>query len=279
MPKFAANLSMMYTELPFLDRFEAAAGDGFKAVEFLFPYAWSKQELAARLDANGLQQVLFNAPPGGTDTASIAHAVDMAGDKGTAAVPGREAEFRAGVLLALDYAEALDCPRIHLMAGHIPAGREREEVQPTYVANLRWAAAQAQQRGRDVLIEPINNRDVPRFFLNRQDHAHEIIAEVGAPNLKVQMDLYHCQIVEGDVAMKIRKYLPTGAVGHFQIAGVPERHEPDIGEMNYPYLFNVIDEVSSASGWDGWVGCEYRPSRGSQPGGTTAGLGWLTGAR
>jgi hydroxypyruvate isomerase len=275
MPKFAANLSMMYPELPFLDRFEAAAKDGFQAVEFLFPYSFDRQELAARLKGNGLQQVLFNAPPGGTDAASIAEAWDKTGDRGTAAVPGREAEFRAGVLLALDYAEVLDCPRIHLMAGLLADGREREELRPTYVANLRWAAAEAAQRGRDVLIEPINTRDVPRFFLNRQDHAHEIIADVGAPNLKVQMDLYHCQIVEGDVAMKIRKYLPTGAVGHFQIAGVPERHEPDIGEVNYPYLFAVIDDVGQACGWDGWIGCEYRPKKGGQPGGTSAGLGWL----
>ncbi|CDS54550.1 Hydroxypyruvate isomerase [Polaromonas sp. CG9_12] len=266
---------MMYPELPFLERFEAAAGDGFKAVEFLFPYAFDKAELAARLKINDLQQVLFNAPPGGTDAASIATAWEKSGDRGTASVPGREAEFRAGVLLALDYAEALDCPRVHLMAGLIASGQEREEVQPTYASNLRWAAAEAAQRGCDVLIEPINARDIPRFFLNRQDHAHEIIAQVGATNLKVQMDLYHCQIVEGDVAMKIRKYLPTGTVGHFQVAGVPERHEPDIGEINYPYLFSVIDEVSAACNWDGWIGCEYRPKKGGEPGGTSAGLGWM----
>ncbi len=275
MPKFAANLSMMYPELPFLDRFDAAARDGFSAVEYLFPYAFSKDELATRLKANGLQQVLFNAPPGGTDAASIARAWDQASDRGTAAIPGREAEFRAGVMLALDYAEALNCPRIHLMAGLIPPGRERQDMQPTYVANLRWAADEAARHGRDVLIEPINTRDIPRFFLNRQDQAHDIVAAVGAPNLKVQMDLYHCQVVEGDVAMKIRKYLPTGAVGHFQIAGVPERHEPDIGELNYPYLFGVIDEVAQACGWDGWIGCEYKPKKGGLPGGTSAGLGWL----
>ena len=275
MPKFAANLSMMYPELPFLDRFEAAAEDGFRAVEFLFPYAFSTQELAARLKGNDLQQVLFNAPPGGTDAASIAQAWDKSGDKGTAAVPGRETEFRAGVMLALNYAAALECPRIHLMAGVVAAGRDRDEVQHAYVANLRWAAAEAARQGFDVLIEPINTRDVPGFFLNRQDHAHEIVAQVGAPNLKVQMDLYHCQIVEGDVAMKIRKYLPQGTVGHFQIAGVPERHEPDAGEVNYPYLFGVIDEVSAACGWNGWIGCEYRPKKGGQPGGTAAGLAWL----
>ena len=277
MPKFAANLSMMYPELPFLERFEAAAQDGFKAVEYLFPYAFSKHELAARLKAHGLQQVLFNAPPGGTDAASIAHAWDSSGDKGTAAVPGREAEFRAGVLLALEYAEALACPRIHLMAGLAGPTADRDAMQSTYISNLRWAAAAAAQHGREVLIEPINTRDVPGFFLNRQDQAHAIVNAVGAANLKVQMDLYHCQIVEGDVAMKIRHYLPLGAVGHFQIAGVPDRHEPDIGELNYAYLFGLIDEVAAACGWDGWVGCEYRPKKGGQPGGTSAGLGWLRG--
>lgn len=273
MPQFAANLSMLYPELPFLDRFEAAARDGFTAVEYLFPYAVPAVELAARLKAHDLQQVLFNAPPGGIDAPSI-DAAWTAGMRGTACIAGRESEFGAGMTLALRYAETLNCPRIHVMAGLIPDGMERAAVQRTYVANLRRAAAEAAKHGRDVLIEPINPRDIPRFFLNRQDHAHEIVAEVGAPNLKVQMDLYHCQIVEGDVAMKIRKYLPTGAVGHFQIAGVPERHEPDVGEMHYPYLFDVIDEVSAACGWDGWVGCEYRPRLGSQPGGTSAGLGW-----
>ncbi len=275
MPQFAANLSMMYNELPFLDRFEAAAKDGFKAVEYLFPYAFDASELAARLSANGLQQVLFNAPPGGTDRESIAKAWDVDGSRGTACIPGREGEFKAGIALALSYAQTLKCPRIHLMAGLIPEALAREDVQATYIGNLRWAAAEVAKAGLDVLMEPINTRDIPRFFLNRQDHAHEIIGLVGAQNLKVQMDLYHCQIVEGDVAMKIRKYLPTGQVGHFQIAGVPERHEPDIGELNYDYLFKVIDEVSEQSGWTGWVGCEYRPKKGGQPGGSSEGLGWL----
>jgi 2-dehydrotetronate isomerase len=275
MPQFAANLSMMYTELPFLDRFEAAARDGFKAVEYLFPYAFDMNELAALLKTNGLQQVLFNAPPGGTEQMSIANAWDVDGSRGTACIPGREAEFKAGVELALRYAEVLQSPRIHLMAGLIPEHLSREDVQETYVSNLRWAAGVAAKAGLDALIEPINTRDIPRFFLNRQDHAHEIIGLVGAPNLKVQMDLYHCQIVEGDVAMKIRKYLPTGNVGHFQIAGVPERHEPDIGELNYDYIFKVIDEVSLQTGWNGWVGCEYRPKKGGQAAGTSQGLSWL----
>lgn len=270
MPRFAANLSLMYPELPFLDRFEAAAQDGFKAVEYLFPYAWAPEELATRLSAHGLQQVLFNAPPGGTDALSAQQAWD-AGSRGLACLPGRESEFRAGVELALSYAQALACPRIHVMAGLAPVDADPAVLRATYLDNLRWAATQAARQGVDVLIEPINTRDIPRFFLNRQDHAHEIVQEVDAPNLKVQMDLYHCQIVEGDVAMKLRKYLPSGRVAHVQIAGVPERHEPDVGELNYPYLFAVLDEL----GYDGWVGCEYRPARGGQPAGTSAGLGWL----
>lgn len=277
MPRFAANLSLLYTELPFLDRFEAAARDGFEAVEYLFPYAFDLAELLARLKANGLQQVLFNAPPGGTDAPGI-DAAWAAGARGTASVPGREAEFRAGVELALRYADALDCPRIHCMAGLLsesPAGADQESAaRSVYVSNLRWAASEAAKSGRTILIEPINPRDMPRFFLNRQDDAHAVVQEVGASNLKVQMDLYHCQIVEGDVAMKLRQYLPTGRVGHLQIAGVPERHEPDVGELNYPYLFGVIDEVAAQCGWQGWVGCEYRPRMGAEPGGTSRGLGW-----
>ncbi|MEO8012558.1 MAG: 2-oxo-tetronate isomerase [Polaromonas sp.] len=261
MPQFAANLSMLYPELDFLDRFEAAARDGFKAVEYLFPYAFESLEIAARLKAHGLQQVLFNAPPGDWD----------GGERGLACLPGREAEFRKGFAQALDYAAVLHCPRIHVMAGLLPAGAERGEFYSIYVSQLRWAASEAARQGVEVLIEPINTRDIPRFFLNRQDHAHQVITDVGAPNLKVQMDLYHCQIVEGDLAMKLRHYLPTGNVGHIQIAGVPERHEPDIGELNYPYLFSVLDEL----GYMGWVGCEYRPQAGTQAGGTSAGLGWL----
>ena len=265
MPRFAANLSMLYNELAFLDRFAAAAADGFQAVEFLFPYAFEAQALARRLADHGLQQVLFNAPPGDFD----------AGERGLACLPGREAEFRSGFEQALAYAHALGCPRLHVMAGLAPRGIERARLQATYEANLAWAAGQAAGAGCQVLIEPINSRDIPGFFLNRQDQAHRIVQAIAAPNLRVQMDLYHCQIVEGDVAMKLRQYLPSGRVGHLQIAGVPERHEPDIGELNYPYLFQVIDEVSAACGWDGWVGCEYRPARGAVAGGTRAGLGWL----
>jgi hydroxypyruvate isomerase len=256
MPRFAANLSMLYTEHDFLDRFAAAARDGFKAVEFQFPYAQPADTLGQRLTDNDLQLVLFNAPLGDAD----------AGERGVACLPGREAEFRAGVQRALDYAAVLKCSRVHVLAGLAPANSDRVQLRAGYVANLAWAAEQALGRGVDVLIEPINTRDMPRFFLNRQDEAHAIVAEVGAPNLKVQMDLYHLQIAEGDVSMKLRQYLPTGRVGHLQIAGVPMRHEPDLGELNYEYLFSVIDEL----GYDGWIGCEYRPVES-----TSSGLGWL----
>jgi hydroxypyruvate isomerase len=263
MPQFAANLSMLFPELSFMDRFAAAASDGFKAVEYLFPYAFEVDDIAAQLRQHGLQQVLFNAPPGNWD----------AGERGLACLPGREEEFRAGMDQALRYAAALNCPRIHVMAGLQPAGTDHAALRPTYVANLRWAAHQAAAQGVDVLIEPINTRDIPGFYLNRQDQAHAVLDEVNEPNLKVQMDLYHCQIVEGDVSMKLRQYLPTGKVGHIQIASVPQRHEPDLGELNYAYLFSVLDEL----GYSGWVGCEYRPARGAVSGGTSAGLGWMAG--
>ncbi len=270
MPKFAANLTMMYPELPFLDRFEAAAKDGFKAVEYLFPYAFEAKELASRLKNNGLQQVLFNFPPGGVDAVSIDTAWN-GGTRGIACIAGREAEFAAGADLALRYAEALNCPRLHMMAGLVPLGENKENVRETYLNNAKAASQLVAKQGINLLLEPINTRDIPRFFLSRQDEAHALIAEIGQPNVKVQMDLYHCQIVEGDVATKIRQYLPKGNVGHFQIAGVPERQEPDIGEMNYPYLFDLIDSL----GYDGWIGCEYKPKLGGQTNGTSSGLGWL----
>ena len=270
MPRFAANLSLMYTERPFLERFEAAALDGFQAVEYLFPYEWPAAELKARLDHWGLQQVLFNAPPGGADFAAMQQAWAQ-GHRGTAALPGREAEFRTGIAYALHYAQQLACPQVHVMSGILPEPLSRESLKDHAVANLRWAAAQAAEHGVTLLIEGINQRDMPRYFLNRQDHAHELVAAVGAPNLKVQMDLYHCQIVEGDVAMKLRKYLPTGQVAHIQVASVPERHEPDGGELNFDYLFALLDELA----YPGWVGCEYRPARGTVPNATRDGLGWL----
>ena len=260
MPRFAANLSMMYTEHAFIDRFAAAAADGFDAVEYLFPYAVPAPDLAAQLQQHGLMQALFNAPPGNFE----------AGERGLACLPDRVDEFRRGfVEQALPYAQALGCRRVHVMAGLAPAGVAREALQDCYLANLAWATQQAAPQGVAVQIEPINTRDIPGFFLNRQDQAHAVVQAVGAANLQVQMDLYHCQIVEGDVTMKLRQYLGEaggGRVGHIQIAGVPDRHEPDQGELQHPYLFEQID----ALGYTGFVGCEYRPRAGTSPG-----LGWL----
>lgn len=254
MPQFAANLTMMYNEHAFLDRFAAAGKDGFAGVEFLFPYEFAAAEIRARLQAAGLTQVLFNAPPGDWE----------AGERGLAAVPGREEEFRRGFELALDYARVLGNKRIHVMAGLEQAGVDRLRQRDTYLANLDHAARTAAAAGITVLIEPINPRDMPGYFLNRQAEAQAICKEVGAANLKVQCDLYHCQIVEGDLATTLRRDM--AGIGHIQIAGVPQRHEPDTGEVHYPYLFGLMDEL----GYAGWVGCEYRPRAG-----TSAGLGWL----
>ena len=263
MPRFAANLSLLYPELGFLDRFAAAAADGFSGVECLFPYAFPAQLLADRLRQFGLQQVLINAPPGDWE----------AGERGIAALPGRTSEFREGFLQALDYAHALNCPRIHVLSGLLPANatdRDRQQMEAVFLDNLQWAAVAAATVQREVLIEPINTRDFPGYFLNRQDHAHSLVSQLGQANIKVQMDLYHCQIVEGDLATKLRHYLPTGRVGHIQIAGVPARNEPDLGELNFPYLFQLID----ALGYSGWIGCEYRPAIQAE-GGTSQGLAWL----
>ena len=253
MPKLAANTSMMYQEHAFLDRFDAAAKDGFKAVEFLFPYEVPAAQIRRRLDANGLTLALFNGPPGSlTD-----------GERGIASLPGREDEFKQSIATALEYAAVLGNTRLHVMAGLIKPEQDRARHREAYLKNLAYAAKEAAALGIIVVIEPINTRDIPGFFLNRQDEAHAICAEVGAANLKVQFDLYHCQIVEGDLAMKMKQYI--AGVGHIQIAGVPARQEPDIGEINYPYLFGLMDEL----GYDGWVGCEYRPR-----GKTSDGLGW-----
>lgn len=254
MPRFAANLTMMYREHAFLDRFGAAAADGFKAVEYLFPYDHPADELAARLKGNGLTQALFNAPPG--DWAN--------GERGIASLPRREDEFRRGVETALSYAHALGNQKIHIMAGLLGSDGDRARHRDVYLKNLAYAASQAAAQDLTVVIEPINTRDMPGYFLNRQGDAQQICREVGAPNLKVQFDLYHCQIMEGDLAAKLKQMIAD--IGHIQIAGVPERHEPDDGEVNYPYLLKLIDTL----GYDGWIGCEYIP-RGS----TTSGLAWL----
>ncbi len=253
MPRLAANLTMMYTEHPFLDRYAAAARDGFSGVEFLFPYEFAAAELKSRLEEHGLTQALFNAPPG--DWA--------AGERGIASLPGREGEFERGFDRALEYAAALGNRSLHVMAGLIRPEQDRAAHREAYLKNLAAAARAAASAGITVVIEPINTRDIPGFFLNRQDEAQAVCAEVGAANLKVQFDIYHCQIVEGDIAVKLQRDM--AGIGHIQIAGVPDRHEPDLGELNYPYLFERID----ALGYAGWIGCEYRPKAG-----TSAGLGW-----
>jgi hydroxypyruvate isomerase len=254
MPKFAANLTMMFNEVPFPQRFSAAAKAGFAAVEFLFPYEYPPAEVARWLQEAGLKNALFNMPPG--DWA--------AGERGVASLPGREEEFRAGVARAIEYARALGTPGIHAMAGLLPAGADRKRHREVFVANLRHAAKALAGEGLTLLIEPINSRDIPGYFLNTQAEAHAIREEADQPNLKVQMDFYHAQIVEGDLSVTLRKHIAH--VGHVQIASVPDRHEPDEGEIDYRHIFRLLDEL----GYPGWVGCEYRPR-----GRTEDGLGWL----
>ncbi len=279
MPKFAANLSFLYTDLPFLDRFEAAAKDGFKAVEFLFPYAFDARDIAARLKTNGLQQALFNLPPAGVDADSIDQAWQT-GKRGIACLLGHEAEFTQGLDLALRYAEVLQCAQLHMMAGIVPASFTTAVAQQTYIKNALVAGQRAAAQGVNILIEPINTRDMPGYFLNHQAHAHALLEAIDQPNVKVQMDLYHCQIMEGDVLQPLLQYLPTDKVAHIQIANTPDRHEPKIsniqnGEINYATVFDLIDNL----GYAGWIGCEYKPKLQSQPTGessaTSMGLDWF----
>ena len=256
MPRLAANLSYLFTERPFLDRFEAAARCGFRAIEHQFPYTEAPESaIADRLGAHDLRAVLFNLPPG------------EEGERGLGGLPGREAEFREGLELALRYCRAAGCLRLHAMWGVPDANTSLEESRATFVANLREAAPSAAESGVTLLVEPLNPRDNPGYPLNRQADAHALAAEVAAANVKVQFDLYHCQIVEGDVAPKLVHWVggPQSNVGHIQIAGPPDRLEPDAGELNYAWLLPLIDEL----GYEGWVGCEYRPAAG-----TEAGLGW-----
>ncbi|MGE0257509.1 MAG: 2-oxo-tetronate isomerase [Alphaproteobacteria bacterium] len=253
MPKFAANLSMMFQEIGFLDRFDAAARAGFTGVEFLFPYDHPPEAIAGRLQRNRLSLALFNTVPGDWN----------GGERGLAALPGREAEFRDGVDKAIVYASATGCPLLHAMAGLWPEGRDRAEGERIYIENLRWAADRAAAAGLVCVIEPINTRDIPGYFLNYTGQAMRVIEAVGRPNLRLQLDLYHVQIMEGDLATRTRAL--AGHYPHVQIAGNPGRHEPDVGEINYPYLFDLLDELGYAE----WIGCEYRPQ-----GDTVAGLGW-----
>jgi hydroxypyruvate isomerase len=253
MPRLAANLSMMFNEVGFPDRFAAAARAGFKAVEFLFPYEYPAADLRRRLDDNGLAQVLFNAPPG-----------DWAGgERGLASLPGRQGQFRDGIRQALDYAVALDCPLVHVMAGIPPAGTPPVTAAALYAANLAWAGEQALAAGKRLVIEPINHRDMPGFHLNTVEQGAAVIEAVGRDRLGLQFDIYHCQITQGDVTKRMEALLPV--IAHMQIADVPARHEPGTGEIGWEYVFGRID----ALGYTGWVGCEYRPA-----GDTLAGLAW-----
>jgi 2-dehydrotetronate isomerase len=259
---FAANLFFLYQEHEFLDRFAAAARDGFKGVEFLFPYEFAAQDIARRLEDNHLTPALFNCSPG--DWAN--------GERGLASLPGRQQDFRDGFLKGLEYAHVIRPKCLHVVAGKAVEGVSVAEQDEVFVSNLAWATEQLQQvnelKDLTLVIEPINTRDMPGFFLYRQDHAHRIVNAVGSARLKVQMDWYHCQIVEGDIAKKTEQYFDK--IGHIQIAGVPDRHEPNTGEVNYPFLFDLLQR----KGYTGWIGCEYRP-RVAGAGGTTAGLGWL----
>ena len=253
MPRFSANLGFLFQEVGFFDRFDAAARVGFRGVEHGSPYEAPPEDIAARLQACGLEQVLCNLPPG--DPAR--------GERGVAALPGREEVFAECVERALTYGRALSCRCLHAMAGTPPAGVSRQDCEAVYVRNLRWAAGALKPHGIRLLIEPLNTRDNPGYFLTTTAQARQIIERVGSDNLFLQMDLYHCQVMRGDLAEEIKAHLPL--IGHFQIAGNPGRHEPSIGEINYPYLFDLIDDL----GYTGWVGCEYRPRAD-----TVAGLGW-----
>ena len=257
MVRFAANLSMMFCEVDFLDRFEAAARAGFKGVEYRFPYDFSADEISMRLEANGLKQVLFNTPAGNWG----------AGERGTACNPSRIDEFREGIALAIEYAKVLECGQLHCMAGLTPEGAEASEIRNTYVENLRFASAEMEKAGIKCLMEMINTRDIPGFYLNRSAQAEEIMEEAASANLYMQYDIYHMQIMEGDLAPTIERLLSK--IAHMQLADTPGRNEPGTGEINYPFLFGHIDRV----GYEGWIGCEYNPA-----GATLEGLGWLRSA-
>ncbi len=253
MPRLAANISMMFNEHAFLDRFAAARKAGFEAVEFLFPYEFPAAALRARLDDAGLKQVLFNMPPG-----DWAH-----GERGIASLPGRQQEFRDSVKIALDYATALGCGLIHCMAGIPPADTPHATAAALFAANLAWAGAQAKAAGVRLALEPINHRDMPGYHLNTIAQGAAIVQAIGRDRVGLQFDVYHCQTTEGDITKRLEAVLPL--VAHMQIADVPQRHEPGTGEIGWDFVFRRIDEL----GYTGWIGCEYRPA-----GDTVAGLGW-----
>jgi len=252
MPRFAANLTLMFNEVPFLDRFEAAAQAGFTAVEFLFPYAYPVEEIGKRLHGNGLRQALFNLPPGNWD----------AGEKGFAALPDRFDDLKQSLVTALPYAQATGVKRVHLMSGL--ADRKDPKALAAFRKSVTSAAEFFAPHGIDVVLEPLNARNTPNYFLNDFGFARDQINDLKIPNLKLQFDIYHCQILHGDVTMRLREMMPI--VGHVQIASIPSRHEPDDEELNYPFLFAELDRL----GYDGFVGCEYNPR-----GKTTDGLAWF----
>jgi hydroxypyruvate isomerase len=261
MPQFAANLTMLFNEHPFLDRFEAAAQAGFKAVEFLFPYDFKAEDIKARLDAHGLKLVLHNLPAGNW----------AAGERGIACHPARIAEFREGVLLALEYAAVLGTPQMNALAGIKPADVTDETARATLLGNLKFAADKLAERGIKLLMEPINTFDIPGFFVNRTPQALAIIQDVhrmGSSNLHLQYDIYHAQRMEGELGATLKHALPF--IGHIQLADNPARNEPGTGEINYRYLFGLLDRL----GYRGHIGCEYKPQD-AGPGGTVAGLGWV----
>jgi hydroxypyruvate isomerase len=254
MPKFSANLSMLFNEVDFLDRFASAAKAGFKAVEYMFPYEWSKEELAGALESNQLEQVLFNLPAG-----------DWAGgERGIACIPGREGEFKDGVESALAYAEALRCPTVNCLIGLTPEGVSADRVRQIIVDNLRYAAAALEEKGVQFVVEMLSHKAVPGFYLVKTADALQLLENVNHPNLKLQYDVYHMQIMEGNLIETLSANMSR--IGHIQIADNPGRHEPGTGEINYANVFAAIDET----GYQGWVGCEYAPAVT-----TEEGLGWL----
>jgi hydroxypyruvate isomerase len=257
MPKFAANLTMLFNEVEFLDRFAAAAKAGFRGVEYLFPYAFPKEALADELARHGLSQVLHNLPAG--DWAK--------GERGIACIPGREGEFRDGVGLAIAYAKTLQCRQLNCLAGLAPKDASPSAIRSTLVANLSYAARELESAGLKLLVEPINTYDMPGFYLNRTDQTLALFSEVGERNLWLQYDIYHMQRTEGELAATLAKH--QGRIAHIQIADNPGRNEPGTGEINYDFLFGRIDEL----GYDGWIGCEYKPKTT-----TVEGLGWLARA-
>ena len=254
MPQFAANLTMLFTERPFLERFAAARAAGFDAVEFLFPYAHKAEEIKALLEEFRLKLVLHNLPAGDWD----------AGDRGIACDPARTAEFRDGVAKAIAYAKVLGVPQLNCLAGKVPAGADARQVQQTFVENLRFAAGELKAAGLRLVMEPINTFDIPGFHLNRTAQALEVIEQVGSDNLFIQYDIYHMQRMEGEIAATLQKQLKH--IAHIQLADNPGRNEPGTGELNYRFLFQHLDKI----GYDGWIGCEYKPA-----GTTEAGLGWI----